>query len=102
MNIKQSTIDKKFKQILYWDDQCKFTSFCKRHFKIREFYFDDIFGVDGKTQKNIPYLRANGTMTWGEAFKVVKAWNDGTEIAKPHYLTKEEIQMKQYIECYYR
>ena len=61
--------------ILAYDNKGEFTKWANRHgLRDRDYYFDCTTAVDARYshQWSIPWVYANGTITWGTALKRMK------------------------------
>jgi len=64
-NMKE--IENQMNQKLVYDEQIVFKKFIKKHFGFKkDFYFDCVTGVDGKTDRDIKGVRCDGTLTWNQ------------------------------------
>jgi len=88
--------------LLTYDAQLDFKKWALRKLGTKRdiFYFDCVTGVDAKTSKDIKWLTANGTMTWGEGLKILQSWHANKPIAKPHILSQAELDARAYREMY--
>lgn len=58
---------------LSYDCQLEFKRIASRYFGLKaDYYFDGLNCVDGRTQKNIPGVKCNGELQWGEAIDKLK------------------------------
>lgn len=61
--------------LLTYDEQLTFKRWALRNYDIPgrdPFYFDYIDCVDAETSKNIPGVKCNGKLTWGQAAKAIE------------------------------
>lgn len=61
--------------LLTYDEQLRFKRWALRNYDIPgrdPFYFDSIDCVDAETAKNIPRVKCNGKLTWGQAAKEIE------------------------------
>ena len=61
--------------LLTYDEQLRFKRWALKNYDIPgrdPFYFDSIDCVDAETAKNIPRIKCNGKLTWGQAAKAIE------------------------------
>ena len=59
-------------RILTYDEQLNFKRFIVANFGIEQFSFDSIYGYDFISYKDIEGLLADGSLTWYEAYIILK------------------------------